>query len=657
MKNSFRFRHRPRMCSEQGQTFIPIVVMIAMLLLAMLGVAIDYSQLWAHRQMAQGAADAACQAGAADLFLKATDPSASGLNGLQPFDWIGTTFDCSAKPGTPPCKYASMNGYNGSAVSVSFPGALPNVDPLTPPFTTTTPYIQVTVSDPVPMTFTRLVSSSPTVNIRATAACGLAPVSLPTPLVILHPTLPAALSVGGNSKIIVLGGPQRSIQVNSKDPGAVVVGTNTTPTIDLRKGGPSGDGSDFAVFGGPQNQPAGIDVGNKGHYIFPAFPLSDPFATYNDPPLPGNLGTATPVPFAINGCPDPNGCVEFTPGNYSGCSTSKNLLPGAQGCLMLPYAGTNPRFKAAAPPWNPSQPYTKGALIQPTANNVGNFVYIATNSGTSGAAPGPNPWNQVVCTRQADGTCANGTQPDGGIGGIVWQNVGPVSFSSLSTAIFDPGVYYVAANGLKLGSGSTVRVSTAAGDGSNGVMFYFKTSDTVSVAADTGSSKACIGASAGKGNPNGCVVSYKVDGTLSPQATGAVRSQRLQCPLGSANPPQVPTTPIDGNILLGPCLGNYAANDGNRGFLFFQNRAVSAAPSWGGGGQFLSSGFLYFHSGNGANCGTNTSCLTLQGNSGAQSYTLGNIVVDKLSLGGTPQVNMILNPTATFQVLKPTLLQ
>jgi len=129
----------------------------------------------------------------------------------------------------------------------------------------------------------------------------------------------------------------------------------------------------------------------------------------------------------------------------------------------------------------------------------------------------------------------------------------------------------------------------------------------------------------------------------------------LQCPTGSANPTQVPAV-VDGNILLGPCSGTYGSPDGNRGFLFFQNRATAASPSWGGGGQFLSSGFLYFHKGNGTTCGTDTSCLTLKGNSGAGAYTLGNIVVDELSLGGTPAINMFLNPTATFSVLRPSLL-
>src|SRR6185437_10729306 len=230
---------------------------------------------------------------------------------------------------------------------------------------------------------------------------------------------------------------------------------------------------------------------------------------------------------------------------------------------------------------------------------------------------------------------------------ITWQNIGVVTLNKLNTGIFDPGLYYVAANGFNLGSNSTARVSTATGDGSNGVMFYFNTSATVGVTSNSGKSSACtsvtIGATGASGSPNGCVVSYRIDGAVSTTATQFVPSRALQCPNGSANPAQVPAL-LDGNILLGPCAGIYASPDGNRGFLFFQNRSVAANPSWGGGGQFLSSGFMYFHSGNGTTCGTNTSCLTLQGGSGSQSYALGNIVVDELALAGNPQINMILNP-------------
>lgn len=644
-----------RASSQRGQTLIPIVVIIGLFLLAMLGVAADYTQVWAHRQMVQGAADAACEAAAADLFLNAIDPSASGQNGLQNFGWIGADFDCSTNTSSPPCRYASLNGYSGAGVHVSFPSALPGVAQLPNTLATAHPYVEVTITDPVPMSFTKIVSSTKTVNVRAKAGCGVMPVAVPVPLVILHPTASAALSVSGNSKIHIFGGPQRSIEVDSKDPGALNAGT-----IDLSQGGPADTGSDLGVFGGPSTQPTGVTTGTTGHYLYPATPFGDPFATLAAPAVPGRLGTATPVPFGLNGCPDPNGCVEFTPGSYSGCTSSGNIAPGAQGCLMLPYTGSNPKFNVAGLAWQPGHPYTAGTLIQPTngQNNGPGYVFRATNTGVSGTNTQiPKPWNPTVCTRQPDGSCSGGLQTDNG---VTWQNVGLVTLNKLSVGIFDPGLYYVAANGLSLGSGSTARVSTAAGDGSSGATFYFSTSASVSVTSNSGNSTACAtvtqGPSPAAGSPNGCVVSYKINGTVSSAATQYVPSRTLQCPGGPANAPQVPST-LNGNILLGPCSGSYASPDGNRGFLFFQNRATSAVPSWGGGGQFLSSGFMYFHSGAGTTCGTNTTCLTLQGGSGAQAYTLGNIVVDKLALGGTPEINMILNPAATFQVLKPSLLE
>jgi hypothetical protein len=115
---------------------------------------------------------------------------------------------------------------------------------------------------------------------------------------------------------------------------------------------------------------------------------------------------------------------------------------------------------------------------------------------------------------------------------------------------------------------------------------------------------------------------------------------------------------VDGNILLGPCSGTYGDPAGqNRGFLLAQNRSVAAAPSLGGGAGYIFSGFVYFHNGNGATCGSNTSCLSLQGGTANNSYALGNIVVDELSLGGNSSIKMILNSNETFPVLRPSLLE
>ncbi len=663
-----------RWSPQQGQTFLVIVILIAFFLLAVLGLATDYSQVWAHRQMAQGAADAACQAGAADVFLKGTDPTANtDFPGLD-FSWIGSTFDCSAKPNSVPCMYASFNGYSGSNVSVSFPSSLPGVSGIPAGLPTiANPYIKVTVTDPVATYFTRIASSIKTINVTASAGCGLSSVITPVPLVVLHRTANPAFQVNGGASANVLGGPPRSIQVDSSSVTAVALSTNST--INLSGAGPNNNGADFAVFGGPTTKPTGVNVGTAGRWIPGANPFGDPFAAVSAPATaPATGGTATPVPFGFKGCPDPSGCVEFTPGDYTGCSTG-TINPGDEGCLNLPYSGSNPKFKAGGTNWQPNHAYAAGTLMKPapSACTSTGFVYVVTTPGTS-AGTCPAFTTTTRCTRLADGTCSGGTIADGG---VTWQNVG-VDSTGPSTAIFDPGLYYVGANGLTFGSGSAARMSTATGDGSKGVMFYFSTSASLGIGSSSGGASACTSVPYpyNSGSPSSCIVSYQIDGSSSPAATGYVASIQLKCPSGSANPSQVPAA-LAGSVLLGPCggtsgigaTGQYGSPDGNRGFLFFQNRSIAADSGsctggfggrcaiLGGGGSFIFSGFIYLHNGNGGTCGTNTSCLTLSGGSGGSSFTIGNIVVDKLSMVGSSGVQMILNPTATFSVLRPTLLQ
>ena len=170
-----------RACSERGQASLVIVVFIAVFLLGATGLATDYTQIWAHRQMIQGAADAACQAGAADLYLKALDPAAESTYGLD-LSWIGSSFDCSSKPDSAPCQYASLNGYSGSNVAVSFPSTVAGAPSLPPGFGVIAyPYIKVTITDPVSLSFAKLVSSSGTFNVSAKAEMWLGSDCRPDP--------------------------------------------------------------------------------------------------------------------------------------------------------------------------------------------------------------------------------------------------------------------------------------------------------------------------------------------------------------------------------------------------------------------------------------------------------------------------------------------
>src|SRR2546428_9181370 len=86
-----------RSSSQQGQTFLVIVILIAFFLLAVLGLATDYTQLWAHRQMAQGPAHRATQGRAADGVLEGTDPTGR-IPGVGFFSIDGSNLDSRLPP-------------------------------------------------------------------------------------------------------------------------------------------------------------------------------------------------------------------------------------------------------------------------------------------------------------------------------------------------------------------------------------------------------------------------------------------------------------------------------------------------------------------------------------------------------------------------------
>lgn len=514
-----------------------VVLAMSIFLIAFVGVATDYTNLWFNRQKVQGAADATCQAGAMDLLLYAQGQATPKMN-FTPA--VGATVNCSSSPTAAPCIIAKFNGYDGTAtgnlVALTFPATVSGAP--SPPPGVDVPYIQVDVTRQVPVYFSRVLTGNSTVAVHTSATCGLAAPLGPVPLVVLHPTANQSLDVFGAASISIIGGPQRSVQVNSSSSSAVSV-----TSVDLSQAGPNNTGGDFAVFGGPSSQPNGVTLGSTGHYLYPSAPISDPYAQVSAPaqPAPPPNPNGTQVNFKVNGCPDSGGCTEYAAGYYPAGISVKN-----------------------------------------------------------------------------------------------------------TQAIFDPGLYYLV-GGMSLDSNSTVRVSTANGDGSGGVVFYFKGTGTISVAANSGK--------------KGTTVPYHIDGSTDQ----GVPSRALQCPGGAGNPSQLPAT-VNGNILLGPCTGTYGDPSGQyRGFVFFQDRSAAASPQWGGGGQFLMAGLMYFHQckadgTGGPKCsapggGGYGTTFGMQGNACSGSYTVGSLVTDQIGIGGTPCINMILSPYKSFAQLKVVFLK
>src|SRR5580698_8125821 len=111
---------------EKGQALILVVVTLSFFMFAALGLGLDGAQLYAHRQMAQAAADAAAEAAIMSIARGTNSTSA------HPFS-TAASFTCAVPPATldlrTPCIYAQYNGFGTSTdtVIVSFPATISGV--------------------------------------------------------------------------------------------------------------------------------------------------------------------------------------------------------------------------------------------------------------------------------------------------------------------------------------------------------------------------------------------------------------------------------------------------------------------------------------------------------------------------------------------------
>ena len=625
------FTSKPaRRSREAGQVMLFTILGLGLFMIGAAAFAIDLSNMWFNRQSAQTAADAACTAAVMDMLVGAT-------NGTMPAGanfTAGTAFGCNASDPTPkltsaPCQYANLNGFGsgitqsnaisgtlGDNVSVDFPAAsgvvcmdgtncLANVN-FPPASVAASSLVRVKVISNVPTWFAGLLKGMTKQGTGATAICGVIQATSPIPILVLNPTVSNSFSTQGNPDVSIVGGPSKSIQVNSSSASAVNIGGSAD--VNLCAAGGSYCGSAMGIWGSQavlggfyhttatcaSNRPAGAPACSATQaapqWNSPSAPIADPFATQPAPSVPTNAGVMTlicpqsnpgcgGVAFPGNGCPDAaQGCNEYSPGNY------------------------------------PS--------------------------------------------------------------GIKVKNV---------TAIFDPGIYYMAGNpcggstnaSLCTQSNSCVRPSTATGDGSGGTIFYF--ADTNGYSVQVGANAGCSGVTAfnttsgtgslangirciGLGNPGATVIPSNIPATL----TGSVLLAPCQKPTVTSLCASLNSN-ANCNINFGDPLGAGDPNGEQRGILFFQDRAVNASnnPSWGGGGSTLVAGTMYFHQCVTSGADTGQGCvssafhdvLQLQGGSGSNTYVLGDIIVDQMQLGGNSSIIMDLNPTAAFTTLKASLLQ
>jgi hypothetical protein len=502
---------------------------------------VDLSSMWFHRQTAQSAADAACVAGAMDMLYlhNGTITSSPGFT-------VGTAGDCASSSSAALCQYAQFNGYTattsaaawspataGGAVAVSwtFPGSVTGVKTASG---ITYPFLTVLVQEK-PLTWFMGMVGVKSMAVAASCTCGLPPGAAPPPLVILNPTINSALTISGGAHIVIAGGSQTSIQVNSSangspsanDPSNAVYcnGGNGYP-IDTSTAGPSGTGGNVAVVGGPiTNQFCGANyiMNNTTHALWksPVAVAADPYASVPAPTQPAGkvLEAVTPVATVAQGyTPTSDATYGYTSGTWvaSGTDSCPNTAAHQH---YLTYSSTYPL--------NGGNIY--GNCLEFTPGYYPNGIDTTSLAGYS---------NDVV--------------------------------------IFMPGVYYLNGN-LNVGSATTLRNAWVGSQPSTlGVMFYFLTGGPLF--------------SGGSGAASGSITSVpsyylNCSSTISPVGTPASLTGNIllsQC--GAA-----------GTYIGAPSSDTYSTT-GSRGLLFFAAHSNTYNATLIGAGASLNfSGALYFH--------------------------------------------------------------
>jgi hypothetical protein len=610
---------------EAGQASILVVVMLSLFLLAVLAFAVDYTNIWFQRQQAQTAADAACEAGAMDLY-----EMASGVTLPNAGFVAGTAGNCNAYGSAGPtmCWYANKNGFNGytsgpATVSWTFPATVSGVT--APPSSVAEyPFLQVSVSLPVKTYFSTLITNSQTQQVGALSTCGLTEVMEGAPIMVLNPTISGALSYSGGSVLKIVGGPPRSIVVNSSS--STAIQCSPSGLIDTSKGGPNQTGADVGTYGGPKTAPnssscpgsPAFSPGTTGHWDWPASPVPDPYSAV---PAPTNMKSVTPgiqawhmqnhgtnytcnlTPPEMDGCPDEN------PDNYGSYNDAD-------------WWSCDPRYNNTTKyPW-----YCKGCVeyspgyypngIDPTANcaqGTGDSVVIFL----PGVYYLDGPLNIGGSqTMRVAKPCANS---QGVVNANQYYNSGNCS----------PYTYTAGPNGVGGGTPWTWHQT-------DGVMFFFHGSGYMNITGAAGSS------SSSSRSDHVPVTDLTCDGSTPPAYLNLASS-------------------LTGNVMEAPCTskGTYWDAYGDtsdslgsiRGLLMFQDHSNTASPQLVGSGAISFTGTFYFHS---SSYGT---VFQLTGAASTGTLIWGNVVTDQLHLSGSPSLSMALNPSNSAPILKVGLLQ
>lgn len=321
-----------------------------------LGLAIDAGQMFAQRQMAQAAADAAASAGIMSI-LNGTNATATYTfaTGTPPL----ASYVCTTADGRTPCVYARDNGFGGTAadtVTLSYPTTVSGVTLMS----VSVPALTVTVQRILKTGLIRFVGGPATSTISAKATTGLTGKVSSYCIYVLNASGSSAFSATNGT---TLSASSCGVAVNSTSSSAAsVIGSSVTV-------------SKFDVTGG-------VSIANGGSVsptpVTGSAAIADPFASLPAPPL-GNC-SAHPTQTS------PTTGTTLYPGTYCGGITIGNgatNITFSSGIYVINGGGVG--FNG------PSTVTGSGVMFYLTGTNstyasvgVGNSVNVTLSAPTSG---------------------------------------------------------------------------------------------------------------------------------------------------------------------------------------------------------------------------------------------------------------------------------
>jgi Flp pilus assembly protein TadG len=390
---------------EAGQAIILVVVAMSIFLIAALGLAIDGGQMYAHRQMAQAAADAAAQAGIMSIYdgTNATSAYPFGTGSPPIASSACTTTDLRT-----PCVYARYNGFGGTGsdtVTLSYPATVSGVTLSS----ATVPAFTVTVQRTLQTGLIRLLPGAPATSIiSAKATAGLVGTVSPDCIYVLDPSAANAFQASNGATVAVSG---CAVSVNS-----------TNSTAASVTGGASVSASAINVVGG-----AAV---NNGGSTTPApvtgvTPVADPFAS---------LPALTPGTCLYTTTYSPPSGTTLSPGTYCGGINVSN------GVTNVTFASGNYIINGGGITFGGGTTSSgSGVMFYLTGTNatygsvtIANGVNVALSAPTSGPYLGVLFFQNRSITSSSNATFAGGATMQ--LTGTLYFPTTDVSFSNGSSA-------------------------------------------------------------------------------------------------------------------------------------------------------------------------------------------------------------------------------